>query len=261
MSQRSDSPNHRQASDWPRRVLEQATVGYAVIESDDDALVWRNAAFDRIAGESGVSAAELASSLAREDCRVALLADGDESTDLKLIEVLPAGEAVPSTRGVVIDEVTGVLDRASMLQTLRDWCASQSEHPFALVFLDLDDFKSINDKQGHLVGDRCLRQVGDRLKTLVRAGDVVGRYGGDEFLILLQGVHDEAVFKPVERRLRDAIAVVTAPDTQPTELTASFGVAYSADCENDAERLIEAADRAMYARKRVKPPTGTNSAS
>lgn len=116
----------------------------------------------------------------------------------------------------------------------------------ALLFIDLDDFKKINDTLGHEVGDHLLVESATRLKSVVRAGDTVGRLGGDEFIILLRGISSAADVQPVAENLLDVFRRSFIIDQRELILTASVGIAlYPGDGENPSE-LLRNADSAMY---------------
>jgi diguanylate cyclase (GGDEF)-like protein/PAS domain S-box-containing protein len=130
--------------------------------------------------------------------------------------------------------------------------AKRQHSTLAVLFLDLDDMKSINDTFGHASGDGVLKAVGERLSTTLRGGDTVARVGGDEFLVLLT-VNDSAEAEGVARKILACVSdpLVVGPDE--LYLTTSIGVAlYPADAD-DAEGLIRLADGAMY---RVKESGG-----
>jgi diguanylate cyclase (GGDEF)-like protein len=123
-------------------------------------------------------------------------------------------------------------------------------HPLSAIMLDIDRFKRVNDTYGHTIGDHMLQKVAESCRRVVRAIDVVGRYGGDEFVILLPE-SDLTAAQKVAERLRKAIArrqLHTAKG--PARVTASLGVA-SVDCDDPTlEDLLSRADKALYAAKR-----------
>jgi len=116
----------------------------------------------------------------------------------------------------------------------------------AIMFLDLDDFKNVNDKYGHLVGDEVLIQIGSRLQGSLRESDTVARIGGDEFLIVL----DNAATKTsVERVAEKIIQVLSQPyqiNGDQIELTASLGIRITRRCDLDQMDLINSSDQAMF---------------
>jgi diguanylate cyclase (GGDEF)-like protein len=126
------------------------------------------------------------------------------------------------------------------------------ETPLALLILDLDDFKTINDNHGHPVGDTILCQVAERAQSILRSGDTLARIGGDEFAIVAPGLHGDAV-----RNLAESIchAVATSySDAGTPSPSASIGWAVFPDDGLDFETLIDAADERMLSRKRFSEP-------
>ncbi|HEX2131948.1 MAG TPA: GGDEF domain-containing protein [Actinophytocola sp.] len=127
--------------------------------------------------------------------------------------------------------------------------------PSAVLMIDLDNFKLINDTYGHVAGDAVLRTVADTIRGELRARDAVGRWGGEEFTVLLPGVAP-AEARDVAERIRAAVAVLSltvAPNDEQTTiagLSASVGVATHPDAGQTVEALVHAADRAMYQAKR-----------
>jgi diguanylate cyclase (GGDEF)-like protein len=125
----------------------------------------------------------------------------------------------------------------------------------AAVFIDLDRFKPVNDTHGHLVGDALLRAVGERLLASLRATDTVARWGGDEFVCVLEGVTDADAAMHVAAQLHRALLrpyeVATTGAHCPLELGASVGVAVLPLHATEGEGLLECADQAMYAAKRA----------
>jgi diguanylate cyclase (GGDEF)-like protein/PAS domain S-box-containing protein len=152
------------------------------------------------------------------------------------------------------DPLTGLPNRALFLDRLEVALAQarRGATTLAVLFLDLDDMKSINDTFGHATGDRVLSAVGERLVRAVRGGDTVARVGGDEFLVLLSD-NDESEAEAVARKILERISAPLTIERDELYLTTSIGVAlYPADGE-DAQTLIRHADGAMY---RVKESGG-----
>jgi diguanylate cyclase (GGDEF)-like protein/PAS domain S-box-containing protein len=150
------------------------------------------------------------------------------------------------------DGLTGLANRNLFLDRLAVSLAARSRgagEPFALLFLDLDRFKTVNDSLGHGVGDQLLVAMARRLEQLVRPGDTVARLGGDEFAILVSNVRDATAAAHVADRLQDHLAAPFEMDDQEVFVTASIGIALSADSEAGAEGMLRDADLAMYRAK------------
>lgn len=128
--------------------------------------------------------------------------------------------------------------------------ASRSGRPLSLLFIDLDGFKAINDVHGHLFGSRALVEAAAVIRGSARETDVVSRFGGDEFAVVLPDTGGEGAFA-VGERVRERIAAHTflSQDRLSIRLTASVGVATLPDVAASAEELVQAADKAMYAVK------------
>ena len=149
------------------------------------------------------------------------------------------------------DNLTGLANRYLFNERLRKSLSPSSAlgGNVAMFYLDLDDFKSINDTRGHLVGDTLLREVGARLESEVRSGDTVARLGGDEFAILMETRAGDGLL--IERAHR-FLSVVREPhviDGHTYRVSTSVGVARCAEGECDAEELMRRADLALYAAK------------
>lgn len=148
------------------------------------------------------------------------------------------------------DSLTGIANRTSFLERLEQaYEGAQSrrtEHRFALLYIDLDGFKEINDNLGHLAGDQVLKDVADTLSANCRKGDTVGRYGGDEFVVLLLDIPDVAMAAAIARKLRDQ---VNALSWSGLRVGASIGVAVYPDHARRLQELIRVADEAMYVAK------------
>lgn len=162
-----------------------------------------------------------------------------------------AHAAIQLRRTAEYDALTGSLNRRSLDQALaREFTPSAAATALSVLFIDIDWFKRVNDEHGHACGDHCLRAIAATLRAELRPGDVLGRYGGEEFLVLLPG-SDAAASRVVAERLRQAVE--RAPvEWQGTalQLTISIGMAARRDGDRDASSLLERADKALYAAKR-----------
>ena len=150
------------------------------------------------------------------------------------------------------DPLTGVLNRRSLIERLDAAClrARARGLPIALLFIDLDHFKEINDSFGHAAGDACLRKVIGPIQAELRQSDVIGRYGGEEFVVILSSA-DIAAAHPIAERIRNRVANVQIEGFGvPINLTCSIGVATSDTLGVWGEHLIAQADAAVYAAKR-----------
>jgi diguanylate cyclase (GGDEF)-like protein/PAS domain S-box-containing protein len=127
--------------------------------------------------------------------------------------------------------------------------ARRNDFKLAVLFLDLDGFKNINDSLGHAIGDRLLKSVTERLVSCVRASDTVSRQGGDEFIVLLSDVAQPEGAVITSKRLLEAVAQAHAIEPHDLHVTASIGVSIYPDDASDAESLIKNADTAMYQAK------------
>jgi len=157
---------------------------------------------------------------------------------------------------VTIDPLTGLPDRRAIGNWVRQWRATR--HPtdadparIAVLFLDLDNFKLVNDLHGHAAGDSALTDLAARWARCIREGDLIARYGGDEFVILLRDVASEADARPVIGRLLAATHEALHFVEVSLQLTATIGVAIAHGFDWQIDDLIAEADEDMYAQRRA----------
>jgi two-component system cell cycle response regulator len=150
------------------------------------------------------------------------------------------------------DSLTGLWNRAMILETLeRELTRSRREsQPLAVIMADIDHFKQINDVYGHLVGDRVLRQTAQRLMTMLRPYDTVGRYGGEEFLVVLPGCGASVAMTLAERLRQCMEADPIVDNAQAFRVTLSLGVSIW-DGRITGPELLHSADNALYEAKRT----------
>jgi diguanylate cyclase (GGDEF)-like protein len=151
------------------------------------------------------------------------------------------------------DPVTGLANRALFGERVRHAVtrARRDHIGLAVIFIDLDDFKTINDSLGHAAGDQVLLEVGKRLATSIRASDTAARFGGDEFAVLLEGVESAQEAADTAERILEALAVPLAIEHKELVTRASMGISMVAgEAPADAEEMIRNADAAMYIAKR-----------
>ena len=151
-----------------------------------------------------------------------------------------------------IDPLTGVLNRRSLADRLDAACVRAQTRglPIALLFIDLDHFKKINDTYGHAAGDACLKAIVAPIQSELRHSDVIGRYGGEEFVVILSSA-DTTAAQPIAERIRNRVAeTVVIGFGDPIRITCSIGVASSDTLGVWGEQLITRADEAVYQAKR-----------
>jgi diguanylate cyclase (GGDEF)-like protein len=156
-----------------------------------------------------------------------------------------------------IDRLTAVFNRESLnaqIGFLQRQAALKpnQQSAFALLFIDLDHFKSINDHYGHSAGDQVLMTVAARLKSAIRISDVVARYGGDEFVVLLKGVQSEADVIAAEDKIRTAVEQPIALEHGVARVGVSLGWAMFPQDGEDAQGLIKIADSRMFDTKKSR---------
>jgi diguanylate cyclase (GGDEF)-like protein/PAS domain S-box-containing protein len=239
------------------------TAQFACVEEDDRHLL--DEALEVVSGDGAV-----------DDVELGFMRDSDSNPAVRRVCVLsmrPLTDDVGQVTGAVgciadvteqvslrqelemranIDELTSCLSRSAILQLLTRALEKEQEAGggVAIVFVDLCRFKEVNDLFGHAAGDEVLQVAGTRLRNMVREGDHVGRFGGDEFLVVCPGVTREKIAFEVAERIRRALSEHVDRATGSVELNASVGVALSSSA-SDPDTLIAQADYAMYEAKRL----------
>jgi diguanylate cyclase (GGDEF)-like protein/PAS domain S-box-containing protein len=192
-------------------------------------------------------------------CQLTLraLRDGDGNVNGAVITVEDVTESTMLRRELErranIDPLTACYNRAATMAELERLLDQrvQPDLGTGVVFIDLDKFKPINDRLGHAAGDEVLMAAADRLRLGVRAQDIVGRLGGDEFLIVCPGVNRPEVALAVAERVVGQLAEpLQLANGELVDLSASIGVAWSVNEETTSDRLVARADAAMYDAKR-----------
>src|SRR5690606_19083265 len=170
---------------------------------------------------------------------------------LALVHVDQALTAIQLRRSAELDALTGTFNR----RTIDQWLvrsfgeAERDGQPISVLFVDMDHFKAINDKFGHACGDHCLRSVAQALRAALGEGDLLGRYGGEEFIAVLPGRGGAAARQLGEQLRADVERLALDWEGQPLRLTVSVGVATRLHDERPAH-TIDRADKALYAAKR-----------
>jgi diguanylate cyclase (GGDEF)-like protein len=170
---------------------------------------------------------------------------------------------------LLTDRLTGIANRESIVRRIEDRIVRQrrrgDSHPFGVLFVDLNKFKRINDRFGHEVGDRVLIELAQRLVTNLRDTDLAARFGGDEFVAVLDNVANRADAQSVRDKLERVLAVPLqalqglTPEAAALSGGAAIGVALCPDDGQDLETLLKRADEDMYRRKQARD-TGSSGA-
>jgi diguanylate cyclase (GGDEF)-like protein len=182
--------------------------------------------------------------------RLAAALDRSMAADDRVAAAMDRHSAAVLLKHSRSDELTGAITRAAGLEQLEDELerARRDRHPLVLAFVDVDGLKAVNDSRGHLAGDAVLRAAGQSLNAHVRRYDLVVRYGGDEFLCALNGVHLEEA-----RERFTAVAVML--DALSPGSRVSVGYALSTDQDTVAD-LVGRADRDLYRGRAARPRQG-----
>lgn len=153
---------------------------------------------------------------------------------------------------VLHDSLTGLPNRGYLRDQLRRALRRQVREPdarVAVLFMDLDGFKQVNDREGHIVGDALLREVATRFTHAARGDELVARMGGDEFAVLMEGVEDADAPHALAQRLIESLHVPVVVDGREIRTGTSVGIAMGDVCHRTPDDLLRDADQAMYAAK------------
>lgn len=154
-------------------------------------------------------------------------------------------------RSASYDALTGLLNRKSVTEKIEECLLNGKNHDkHALLFIDLDYFKLVNDNLGHPFGDRILKETAKKLKTLFRESDIVGRFGGDEFLVLLRNVSSKKDIEIKSQRVLDELPFCYMENDFEICVTCSIGIATCDGRRKTFDQMYEEADRAMYKAKK-----------
>ncbi|MBV9189795.1 MAG: GGDEF domain-containing protein, partial [Betaproteobacteria bacterium] len=168
-----------------------------------------------------------------------------------ITEIAHARERISSL--AYSDPLTGLANRTSLGPSLEQAVqrARRRNSKLAVVFIDLDGFKQVNDAHGHDAGDALLIEVAARLRKHLRSSDLIARLGGDEFLVVLEDIQDLVPVEAVSRKLLGELARPFALASGEVQVTASIGVSTLPDDAMDAAALMKHADTAMYTAKQA----------
>jgi diguanylate cyclase (GGDEF)-like protein/PAS domain S-box-containing protein len=171
---------------------------------------------------------------------IGILKDETEISKLKVVTT--------STKNK--DPLTGVQNRESILHVIDIKCElATSQNQVAILFIDLNKFKQVNDTYGHQYGDFVLSSAANRMKKTLRSNDLIGRYGGDEFIIMLERITKESTYE-IAQKIQDALSKPYVVDEQVIDfVSGSIGISFAPHDSKKASELIEKADVAMYQAK------------
>ncbi len=215
------------------------------------------------AGDAGATRMEFPLTAGRSSFGVLLLSGETFEDEERMTAAALAGQAVVALENVrlhrlverqaLVDGLTGLSNRRHCDESIAQELARAARFggPVGLVIADIDDFKAVNDRNGHPTGDEVLRAFATTLRETVRDIDVPARWGGEEFAVLLPGTDENGAALLAERiRVAFEERPLTSADGEPLQVTASFGVAAFPEAATPAE-LVEGADAALYEAKRA----------
>jgi len=187
---------------------------------------------------------------ALRELETAIQGCAEESRARAALDVLRSSFTTVQTSAAT-DPLTGLANRWWFTQMLDERLRPKhnASPRAAVLFLDLDGFKDVNDQRGHPAGDRLLAEVAQRISHSVRDHDLVARHGGDEFVVLLENIENPAVAHAVAARVVESISVPFEVDGTHVTLGVSIGVAYYPEHGDSGSELLKSADLAMYRAK------------
>lgn len=156
-----------------------------------------------------------------------------------------------SDRRASEDVLTGLANRAGLQAALERVCSSARGHDSAaaLLYMDMDDFKRINDTHGHAAGDQVLKTIADRMRAMLRVDDVAARIGGDEFIVLVTGIDATAALRLGEHLLRDVSQPIALADGTRVSVGLSIGISIMTGANRTPQAALDSADAALYRAK------------
>ncbi len=175
-----------------------------------------------------------------------------ESVSLVARDISEVKEAQQQLRELAThDRLTGLANRALLYDRLEQALARNRRlgHGLAVMYCDLDEFKPVNDRFGHIAGDAVLVEIGDRIRQVIRGTDSAARVGGDEFVVIVEGTRDMGLLETVANRLIDTISRPIELESATVEVGVSIGLVMAGEDWDDVDRLMNLADRAMYRAK------------
>lgn len=184
-----------------------------------------------------------------------VLYNGGESDKTMIGRILPGDSCgqLNSTLELMdelhYDSLTGVYNKKAITEYAIRTLKEEKNNRVTIVVLDIDHFKSVNDTYGHLYGDKVLTRVGNRLKDVVGEDGVVGRIGGDEFMVVLNGINDNQILRGMLRAIRTQVKWEFADDFEDFMITCSIGASICPNNGNDFEDLFKKADYCLYIAK------------
>ena len=202
--------------------------------------------------------------LRKLNAAVKAMSDGDHSSTILHDRQDEIGDLAKTfsamQQKLLTDRLTGIPNREAVIRRVEDRIINNrrrdDHHPFALMFIDLNDFKKINDRLGHDIGDQVLVEIGEKLTASIRPDDIAARFGGDEFIVMLDKTRNNEEANLIRNKLEIALSTplktvdaLPASKSRPNTISATVGIAIYPDHGADFQSLLKHADSDMYYRK------------